>query len=331
MKIYTKTGDNGTTSLFDGRRVKKYDLRVETYGTFDELSAHIGLCRKFVSCELNKEWLEKIQKQLVYLCAELATDHPEKSDHLIRLTEADINQLEDQIDEWMARLPKVTTFTLPREGASSSLHVARTITRRAERLLVKLDEEIILRSEVKGYVNRLSDFFYTMAREEDFREEVIRVAKQVMASQSKERLQHKEDSFSSFSIAYFSALAKAVETAAKKEGLSVSLSVVNLAGHHLFHYRMEDALLASICLARKKAYTAIAMKMPTHELAELVLPGAPLYQLETSMNGDLVTFGGGLPILNEAGHMVGGIGISGATVCQDIAIAKEALSNVKMR
>jgi len=166
---------------------------------------------------------------------------------------------------------------------------------------------------------------------EDLYERVTTLVKEMMPHDVNQVSQPKDDSFSNFSIDYFYALAQKVEAAANRIDVPVSLSVVNKAGHHVFHYRMEEALLVSIPLAKKKAYTTVAMNMPTHELAELVMPGAPLYQLETAMDGELVTFGGGLPILNEAGQIIGGLGISGGTVCQDIAIGKEALLNVKMR
>lgn len=169
------------------------------------------------------------------------------------------------------------------------------------------------------------------SKTEDLYQRVTTLVKEMMPSDLAETNHQDSGTFSNFSSHYFYALSQAVEKAANQVGVPVSMSVVNLAGHHLFHYKMEDALLVSIGLAKKKAYTTVAMKMPTHELAKLVLPGAPLYQLETGADGELVTFGGGLPILNEAGQIIGGLGISGATVCQDIAIGKEALLNVKMR
>jgi len=161
--------------------------------------------------------------------------------------------------------------------------------------------------------------------------EVAYLTKEVLACYTREKNNQDEDYFSSFSIDYFHQLAKAVEKAAIKENVPVSMSVVNKAGHHLFHYQMEDALLVSIELAKKKAYSSIAMKMPTHQLTQFVQPGASLYQLETLTNGEIITFGGGLPIYNGAGNLVGGLGISGATACQDIAIAEVALLKVRMR
>jgi ATP:cob(I)alamin adenosyltransferase len=173
VSVYTKTGDKGSTSLFDGRRVKKYDLRVETYGTFDELNAHISLCEKYVTSEHNKEYLNRIQELLFCVGSELATEDKDKQNKLTLITAEDSRILEKAMDDYLGQLPKVTTFIMPgKSKAAAYLHVARTVSRRAERLLVRLGEDVDIREELYIYTNRLSDFLYTMAREEDFRWDV---------------------------------------------------------------------------------------------------------------------------------------------------------------
>ena len=170
MTIYTKGGDKGNTSLYDGKRVKKCDLRVETYGTFDELSAHLCLSEKYVTSEQNKAWLNKIQDLLILLCAELATEDQEKQKGLALITEEDSTALERAIDHYLEELPKITSLVMPgRSKSAAYLHVARTVARRGERLLVRLTGEGEVREELLIYVNRLSDFLYAMASEEDFR------------------------------------------------------------------------------------------------------------------------------------------------------------------
>ena len=104
LAIYTKTGDKGTTSLFDGARVKKYELRVETYGTFDELNANISLCAKYVTSEENKDLLDHIQKSLFHLCAELATEHV--GDKFVRIAKEDVRTLEAEMDKRQRHFPK---------------------------------------------------------------------------------------------------------------------------------------------------------------------------------------------------------------------------------
>jgi ATP:cob(I)alamin adenosyltransferase len=170
LAIYTKTGDTGSTSLFDGRRIKKYDLRVETYGTFDELNAHICLCEKYATSEQNKAWLNKIQELMIQLCAELATEDEEKQKKLTLITAGDTLALERAIDDYMELQPKLKTLVMPGNSKGAAyLHVARTVSRRGERLLVRFAQEVKIREELLIYVNRLSDFLYAMAGEEDFR------------------------------------------------------------------------------------------------------------------------------------------------------------------
>ena len=170
MAIYTKGGDKGNTSLYDGKRVKKCDLRVETYGTFDELNAHLCLSEKYVTSEQNRAWLNKIQELMIQLCAELATEDQEKQKRLTLITEEDSLALERAIDHYLEELPKITSLAMPGKSKGAAyLHVARTVARRGERLLVRLTKETEVREELLVYVNRLSDFLYAMASEEDFR------------------------------------------------------------------------------------------------------------------------------------------------------------------
>jgi ATP:cob(I)alamin adenosyltransferase len=170
LAIYTKTGDRGSTSLFDGRRIKKYELRVETYGTFDELNAHLCLGEKYVTSEQNKAWLNKIQELMIQLCGELATEDEEKQKKLASITAEDTRALERAIDDYMELQPKIKSLVMPGKSKGAAyLHVARTVSRRGERLLVRLAQEVKIREELLIYVNRLSDFLYAMACEEDLR------------------------------------------------------------------------------------------------------------------------------------------------------------------
>jgi len=170
MAIYTKTGDAGTTALFDGTRVPKNSLRVDTYGTFDELNAQVSVCEKLVISQDNKHVLHTLQHQLFRLCAEVATPHVEhlsESSNLI--SQQDISELEYMIDDYTKRLPQQHSFILSGNYLSAAeLHVARTICRRGERLLISLGEVEPIRDEVRKFINRLSDALYIMARMEDY-------------------------------------------------------------------------------------------------------------------------------------------------------------------
>ncbi|SIN89039.1 ATP:cob(I)alamin adenosyltransferase [Carnobacterium alterfunditum] len=169
MAIYTKTGDEGSTSLFDGQRVKKYSNRVDVYGTFDECNAVISIAEKFSQIPENKEFLIKLQYKMFQLSGEIATVDSEMfATHSEQINQIDIKELEHIIDVYTERLPEIKTFILPGTSiAGSHLHLARTVCRRAERLLIQLSEEVEIRPETKQYINRLSDCLYILARSED--------------------------------------------------------------------------------------------------------------------------------------------------------------------
>lgn len=167
MKIYTKTGDKGTTSLIYGQRVVKTDLRVEAYGTCDETNSMIGLALSYLTGEVIQEkviietFYLKIQTNLFHVGAELAT--PKGKEVKWSLSSSDIEEMEKQIDEWNSSLPELTNFILPGgHSAGAAFHVARTTARRAERCAVALGEEV--NPLVLAYLNRLSDLLFVTAR-----------------------------------------------------------------------------------------------------------------------------------------------------------------------
>lgn len=171
MKIYTKTGDKGQTSLYGGKRVSKTDLRVEAYGTLDELNAFIGYAKSLIENPTIAEQLAIIQSDVFTLSAEMATPSDKitlangKPRLPLIIENKDIAKLEKWIDIWQENLPPLQYFILPSGGlASSSLHICRTITRRAERISVALQETESLREELLQYLNRLSDYFFVIAR-----------------------------------------------------------------------------------------------------------------------------------------------------------------------
>jgi cob(I)alamin adenosyltransferase len=167
MRIYTRSGDKGTTSLIYGTRVPKSDLRVEAYGTCDEANSMIGLALSYIKNEFfkEKEQIEqifhKIQTTLFHVGAELAT--PSGKEVKWKLHQEDIDELEGIIDEWSAHLPPLTNFILPGgHPAGAALHTARTVVRRAERHAVAIGEGV--NPLVLSYLNRLSDFLFIAAR-----------------------------------------------------------------------------------------------------------------------------------------------------------------------
>lgn len=166
MRIYTRSGDKGETSLIYGKRVAKNDLRVEAYGTCDEANAMIGLALSFLERKSFKDksvivqQLSHVQTILFHVGAELAT--PTDKDVPWKLKEEHILQLEKLIDKWDEQLEPLQNFILPSGiEAASALHIARTVTRRAERLAVAIDQVNPL---VVAYLNRLSDYLFVAAR-----------------------------------------------------------------------------------------------------------------------------------------------------------------------
>lgn len=164
-KIYTKKGDKGETSLIGGTKALKSDLRIEAYGTLDELNSFIGLIRDFSVDETERKILEEIQSQVFIAECIYAADSQETLEALPKLTETDVLMLEQEIDRMNERLPELKNFILPGgHPVVSFCHVARTVCRRAERILVKLDYKNPEAELVLKYINRLSDYLFVLAR-----------------------------------------------------------------------------------------------------------------------------------------------------------------------
>jgi len=166
-KIYTKTGDKGKTSLIGGTKVSKSDLRIETYGTVDELNSHIGLVTDYTPDEHQRDILKQVQDRLFVIGSSLACD-PDKETgmHIPDLKEEDIALLENEIDSMNERLPPMKHFVLPGgHAAVSSTHIARCVCRRTERLCVNMQQhELFVEPLIIKYVNRLSDYLFVLAR-----------------------------------------------------------------------------------------------------------------------------------------------------------------------
>lgn len=166
MKIYTKTGDDGTTGLFGGKRLPKFALRIEAYGTVDELNAVIGVALTHPAPERIAGVLKEISSLLFTVGSDLATPlYPAPKYHIPRVEEQHIAWLEALIDEYTAELPSLKNFILPGgTQAAAHLHLARTVCRRAERIAVHLASEENIGETVVKFLNRLSDYLFTAAR-----------------------------------------------------------------------------------------------------------------------------------------------------------------------
>ena len=166
LKIYTKTGDKGTTSLIGGTKVLKSDLRIEAYGTVDELNSYVGLCYDLVTDKSQQELLRKVQDRLFTIGSSLACDPQKESKiNIPDLKEEDITLLENEIDRMDSVLPEMKNFILPGGHPTvSHLHIARCVCRRAERTCVRLQEDANEHFLILKYLNRLSDYLFVLAR-----------------------------------------------------------------------------------------------------------------------------------------------------------------------
>jgi len=170
MKIYTKTGDKGETGLFGGERVRKDSLRIETYGTIDELNSFLGLAIIEVADTSIKNILQNIQNQLFTVGADLSTPEIDKNKKLniTRTSEEFYLNAEKIIDKYESKLDELKNFILPGGSKGAALlHICRTITRRAEREVVALDNKVKIGNNIIIFLNRLSDLFFVLARYEN--------------------------------------------------------------------------------------------------------------------------------------------------------------------
>lgn len=323
--LYTKTGDKGQTSLVGGSRVSKSDLQVECYGTIDEANSMLGLAYSNTCQEYIRTTIHTIQGRLFSLGAELASDEDGASRLKNLISEEDVAFLEHVVDTCTETTGKMTHFVIPGvDSASSALHVARTIVRRAERRMVELASDSAVREVLMRYVNRLSDAIYAMARlqeetvaQDQMREKVTEMVKEALAG-------HKEG-LPPISLEVLERMAERAKEKSRELGVPVVFSAVDGGGNLLLLERMEGALPGSVEVSAGKAYTANAFHMPTHELGQAAKPDGPLYGIENSAPGKIILFGGGFPYVAD-GQIVGGVGISGGTVEQDMEIARYAMS-----
>lgn len=319
--VYTKTGDKGQTGLLGGSRIWKDDLRVHCYGTFDEANSMIGVAYSLCENEEIKNILNDIQKQLFILGAELASDESGEKYIKEKIEEKDVKNLEKIVDYYIEKIGQQKEFVIPGKTTTSAiLHVARTIIRRGERLVIQLHKEAKIREEIQKYVNRLSDMLFILARVEESNAFIKEVKDRVVR-----KLKGNDDRVLNLSIA--KKMAEAAECKAKSIGVPIVFSVVDNGGNLVLLNRMEDSLLASIDISINKAYTSNALKLPTNEVAKLSQPGEMLYGIQNM--DKIIGFGGGYP-LRVGKDFVGGIGVSGGSVDEDMKIASHALRVFEM-
>ena len=165
-KVYTRKGDNGMTSLVGGVRIKKSDIRLEAYGTVDELSAHLGMLAAMMPDGSDRATVIRIQNNLFNVCTHLATDQSQTPLYpSAHLADGEVAFLEHEVDRRMGLLPERQGFILPGgTPTAAQAHIARTVCRRAERRIAALAEVAVVAPEMQQYVNRLSDYLFVLAK-----------------------------------------------------------------------------------------------------------------------------------------------------------------------
>ena len=165
MKIYTKKGDSGHTSLIDGQIVNKHNLSVDAYGTVDELNSFLGLLKDYIKDETIKDILNNIQPKLFSIGSILASGKNQNKLEKIKIEKKDVKYIESHIDSMNNELPELKNFIIPGgHKISSYSHVCRSICRRAERRISELNNEQSVDPNILSYINRLSDFFFVLSR-----------------------------------------------------------------------------------------------------------------------------------------------------------------------
>lgn len=315
MKIYTKNGDKGKTTLFDGTSLHKDDDYFEFLGTVDELTSQLGLAKAHISNETLKGEIHKHQQAFIQLMGEVAKYEQSKG----YINQDLIKSLEEAIDCYTAKMPANDQFLCPGDHvASAHFHVARTICRRAERRLYSLENKgARITATIKSFINRFSDYLFTLARYVDFVENIEELVKKEMQGRQKQQLPKAHI----LNLNKAVHIMKQVEAEAARMGLDVVIAIANEAGHIMAIHSMDGALIASFELAMNKAFTSVAVKMSTEALGEVSAPGQSLYGIQFSHGGKIVNFGGG-ELLKKSDTIIGAIGVSGGSADEDVALAR---------
>jgi cob(I)alamin adenosyltransferase len=278
------------------------------------------MARASTRCDDICEDIMALQAELIDVMTLLATP-PGIQPPVARLTASQVERLERKIDAYEEEQLLTGQFIRPGGSFSSAaLHLARTIIRRAERQLVGLAREKQVDSLLLRYLNRLSDLLYVMARIDEQRE----IRRLVMSAVQTGPIGRPAEQVAALTLATTDAMVEAGMRRAEAIGVPMVIAVVDAGGNMLEMRRMDGALLVSVTLAPHKAVTAAAMRMPTAQLSALAQPGGPLFGIDQGLP-NITLVGGGLPV-TLGGVVVGGVGVSGGYVEQDIGVAQAMLA-----
>lgn len=325
MSIYTKKGDQGETSLLGGIRVPKDSLRIDVYGTLDEVTSALGLARATTQSRDLAEVIYDLQGEFIDIMGELASDpvqepKPNASGKaFVYRTEAHhVERLEKLIDQFQSECLPQHEFVRPGGSpASAALDMARTFVRRAERRLIALGRQEAVNPNLFRYFNRLSDLFHTMARLDEQRtmKQMVRDALKQAGVGDKQG-----QAMKTLNLEDCDRLISAGMKRAEAIGIPMVLSVVDAFGQLIAFKRMDNALGVSVTLSPNKAYSAAVLRMETKELDNLARCDGPLAGIDANMP-KLTRIGGGIPLMCQ-GILLGAVGVSGGSVEQDVDVAR---------
>lgn len=344
MNIYTKGGDKGITNLIHTKNVSKSDDRIQLVGSIDELTSHLGLVKTMLrECQGSRAaaFLEEIQRTLITVMAGVAD--PYNKDY--KIDDEKTEALEAEIDRLEAMFDRPGYFILPGQNLlSAEIDVARTVARRAERALASVSVKFGSDNGTKKYMNRLADYLYVLARYEDAKEsDSVRAAGNDQADAGEavmreDRNQQIDEAIvqevlrrvgtpGRITLEQAKRLIGIIEEEAERRGKKAVIAVCGPEGNPIAVHVMDGAFLVSFDVAVKKAYTSVAVKMSTMELNALAQPGGTFYGLDKMEGGNIIIFGGGVPI-KAGGTILGGLGVSGGTGEEDHALALYGLSRL---
>ena len=284
-------------------------MSIEIIGYMEQLILEMGHLRFEIKDEELRKELYEIQDELIEYKQYIENNFEDVKDYTLA-----VKVLKGYIERNAKNYPKIEKdISLGDSKLGILAEKARVTVGQVERALMRLVEENDLSKEPLAYMSIMSDYLYTVARVLEFREKIENIIKNEFVIKDKE--------ITSLNLKMAKKYVEFAKEMAKKNNMKVVVAVVNKYGNPIIIEAMDDAFIISFNLARKKAYTAVALKMPTHELAKLTQKDADLEGLENMIDEEIVTLGGGAPIYNN-NNIIGAIGISGGTATQDIYLAK---------
>lgn len=341
MSIYTANGDKGTTNLVHTKNVSKSDDRIQLVGTIDELNSHLGLIKTMMSETEDIRFIENIQRTLNAVCSGVADPFNRE----FRTENDRTGQLEEEISrlEGLFHCPEEENILPGSSRLSAELDIARAVARRAERDLAAVSVKFGADNGAKKYMNRLSDYLYVMARYMETTEQPVQKKEEITPFGGKEaepvaavqtpmtdeaviqEVLKRMGIQGRITLDGAKRLIDKIEQEAKRRGKNAVIAVCGPDGNPIAVHVMDGAFLVSFDVATKKAYTAVAVRMSTKELAVLAQPGGTFFGVDKMDNGKIVIFGGGVP-LKVGDTIIGGLGISGGTGEEDHSLAEYGLS-----